>query len=96
MVMNQGIKTIIYSLKDLAHARALFSKLLGIEPYMDGAHPKNRQDNRIDRIDFWQFIRQSCYPVHLLDGLVPVQSINYFFFKVSIYNCMAFHDNFIK
>ncbi len=33
--MNQGIKTIIYPVKDLAHAKALFSKLLGIEPYVD-------------------------------------------------------------
>jgi predicted enzyme related to lactoylglutathione lyase len=36
--MNQGIKTIIYPVKDLAHAKALFSKLLGIEPYADGPY----------------------------------------------------------
>ena len=36
--MNQGIKTIIYPIKDLAHAKALFSKLLGIEPYADGPY----------------------------------------------------------
>lgn len=34
--MNQVIKTIIYPVKDLAHAKTLFSKLLGIEPYADG------------------------------------------------------------
>jgi len=33
--MNQGIKTIIYPVKDIAGAKALFSKLLGIEPYVD-------------------------------------------------------------
>ena len=35
MIMNQGIKTIIYPVKDLAHAKTLFNKLLGIEPYVD-------------------------------------------------------------
>jgi predicted enzyme related to lactoylglutathione lyase len=33
--MNQGIKTIIYPVKDAAHAKALFNKLLGSEPYAD-------------------------------------------------------------
>ncbi len=33
--MNQGVKTIIYPVKDLARAKALFSKLLGVEPYSD-------------------------------------------------------------
>ena len=36
--MNQGIKTIIYPVKDLAHAKTLFSKLLGIEPYTNGPY----------------------------------------------------------
>lgn len=36
--MNQGIKTIIYPVKDLSGAKALFSKLLGIEPYGDNAY----------------------------------------------------------
>lgn len=31
----QGIRTIIYPVKDIAQAKALFSKLLGVEPYMD-------------------------------------------------------------
>ena len=35
--MNQGIKTIIYSVRDLAKAKKLFSSLLGIEPVMDEA-----------------------------------------------------------
>ncbi len=33
--MNQGIRTIIYPVKDIAKAKALFSKLLGKEPYAD-------------------------------------------------------------
>jgi len=34
-LMNQGVKTIIYPVKDMAKAKALFSKLLGVEPYAD-------------------------------------------------------------
>jgi predicted enzyme related to lactoylglutathione lyase len=33
--MNQGIGTVIYPVKDLARAKKLFSKLLGVEPIMD-------------------------------------------------------------
>ena len=33
--MNQGIKTIIYPVKDIAQAKPLFSKLLGVDPYAD-------------------------------------------------------------
>lgn len=33
--MNQGIKTIIYPVKDLSAAKTQFSKLLGVEPYAD-------------------------------------------------------------
>src|SRR5712692_5103529 len=36
--MNQGIRTVIYPVKDRAQAKALYSKLLGVEPYMDGAY----------------------------------------------------------
>ncbi len=31
----EGIKTIIYPVKDLARAKALYSALLGVEPYAD-------------------------------------------------------------
>ncbi len=34
----QGIRTIIYPVKDIAKAKALFSRLLGVEPYMDEAY----------------------------------------------------------
>jgi len=33
--MNQGIKTIIYPVKDIAKAKARFNKLLGVQPIMD-------------------------------------------------------------
>jgi hypothetical protein len=33
--MNQGIKTVIYPVKDIARAKSLFSQLLGAEPYAD-------------------------------------------------------------
>lgn len=33
--MNEGVKTIIYPVKDLAGARKLYSTLLGVEPYGD-------------------------------------------------------------
>ncbi len=36
--MNQGIRTVIYPVKDLAQAKTLYSKLLGIEPYTDEAY----------------------------------------------------------
>lgn len=36
--MNQGVKQIIYPVKDIAKAKTLFSKLLGVQPYVDGAY----------------------------------------------------------
>jgi len=33
--MNQGVRTIIYPVKDLARAKKLFRNLLGVEPYAD-------------------------------------------------------------
>ena len=36
--MNQGIKTVIYPVKDIARAKTLFSKLLGVEPYADAPY----------------------------------------------------------
>jgi predicted enzyme related to lactoylglutathione lyase len=33
--MNQGIKTVLYPVKDIAQAKALYSKLLGKEPFVD-------------------------------------------------------------
>ena len=36
--MNQGIRTVIYPVKNIAQAKTLYSQLLGIEPYMDEAY----------------------------------------------------------
>ncbi len=36
--MNQGVKTIIYPVKDLAAAKAFYSQLLGVEPVVDGSY----------------------------------------------------------
>jgi predicted enzyme related to lactoylglutathione lyase len=33
--MNEGIQTIIYPVKDIAQAKAVFKALLGVEPYAD-------------------------------------------------------------
>ncbi len=33
--MNQGITTVVYPVKDIEKAKALFIKLLGVEPYAD-------------------------------------------------------------
>ncbi len=36
--MNQGIKTILYSATDMTRAKALYTKLLGVEPYVDSPY----------------------------------------------------------
>ncbi|MGI8553319.1 MAG: VOC family protein [Dehalococcoidia bacterium] len=36
--MSQGIRTVIYPVKDIAQAKTLYSKLSGIEPYADEAY----------------------------------------------------------
>jgi predicted enzyme related to lactoylglutathione lyase len=36
--MNQGIKTVIYPVKDVARAKTLYSKLLGAQPYTDSPY----------------------------------------------------------
>ncbi len=36
--MNQGVKTVIYPVKDLAKAKAFFTKLFGVEPYADSSY----------------------------------------------------------
>ena len=35
--MTKGIRTFIYPVKDIARAKTLYSKLLGVEPYLDEA-----------------------------------------------------------
>ncbi len=36
--MNQGVKTIIYPVKDLARAKTQFRALLGVDPYADSPY----------------------------------------------------------
>ena len=36
--MTEGVKTIVYPVTDLAKAKTLYGKLLGMEPYMDEAY----------------------------------------------------------
>jgi predicted enzyme related to lactoylglutathione lyase len=36
--MNQGAKTIIYPVSDLAQAKQLYTALLGVEPYADAPY----------------------------------------------------------
>ncbi|HLC03287.1 MAG TPA: hypothetical protein VJK02_09645 [Anaerolineales bacterium] len=36
--MNHCIRTFIYPVTDMARAKMLYSKLLGVEPYADGAY----------------------------------------------------------
>ena len=36
--MNQGIRTVIYPVKDIGRGKALFSNLLGVAPYADMAY----------------------------------------------------------
>ena len=36
--MNQGIRTVIYPVKDIGRGKSLFSNLLGVAPYADTAY----------------------------------------------------------
>jgi predicted enzyme related to lactoylglutathione lyase len=36
--MNQGVKTILYSAADITRAKALYTKLLGVEPYVENPY----------------------------------------------------------
>ncbi len=36
--MNQGIRTVVYPVTDIARAKALYRQLLGVEPYADEAY----------------------------------------------------------
>lgn len=36
--MNQGIRTVVYPVKDIAQAKAQFTALLGVEPYVDSPY----------------------------------------------------------
>ncbi len=36
--MNRGIKIVLYPVKDMTQSKALFAKLLGVEPYADSPY----------------------------------------------------------
>src|ERR1700690_3617292 len=36
--MNQGVKTVIYPVKDVTKSKTLFRKLLGVDPYADAPY----------------------------------------------------------
>jgi len=66
--MIQGIRLFVYPVKDLARAKAFYSKLLGIEPYAAGAYyvgfrvgdqeigldPNGHKQGMTGPIDYWQ------------------------------------------
>lgn len=46
--MNKGIQTIVYPVKDIAKAKALFTALLGVEPLYDESYYVGYQMNGQD------------------------------------------------
>jgi predicted enzyme related to lactoylglutathione lyase len=66
--MSQGIKAVIYPVKDIARAKMLYSKLLGVEPYMDepyyvgfrvgdqeiGLDPRGHNQGMTGPVGYWQ------------------------------------------
>jgi len=88
--MNQGIRLLIYPVKDIARAKTLYSKLLGIEPYANEAYyvgfrfedqeigldPNGHNKGMTGPVAYWQVndIRQSLQL--LLDaGALPQQEV---------------------
>jgi predicted enzyme related to lactoylglutathione lyase len=73
--MVQGIKLLVYPVKDIAQAKTVYSKLLGVEPYVDspyyvgfrvgeqeiGLDPNGHSKDMTGPIDYWQVrdIRES-------------------------------------
>jgi predicted enzyme related to lactoylglutathione lyase len=66
--MNQGIKLFVYPVTDLARAKALYSQLLGVEPYVEAAYyvgyklgdqelgldPNGHKNGMTGPIGYWQ------------------------------------------
>jgi predicted enzyme related to lactoylglutathione lyase len=89
-VVNQGFKTIIYPVTDIAGAKTLYSKLLGVEPYANqsyyvgfrvgdqeiGLDPNGHNAGMTGPINYWHVddIRQTLQS--LLDaGAVAQQEV---------------------
>ena len=77
--MNQGIGTVIYPVKDLARAKKLFSKLLGVKPYMDEpyyvGYQVGNQDIGLDPNGFSQGMTGPVSYYHVSDIEKTLQSL---------------------
>ncbi len=85
--MNQGIKTVIYPVKDIARAKTLYTALLGVTPIMDEAYyvgfkvggqdigldPNGHNQGMTGPVGYWHVddIKQSLQS--LLDGGAQAQ-----------------------
>lgn len=66
--MTSGLTTVIYPVKDLARAKALYARLLGVSPYTDeayyvgfrlgdlelGLHPQGHSQGMTAPVGYWQ------------------------------------------
>jgi predicted enzyme related to lactoylglutathione lyase len=66
--MIEGVRVFIYPVKDIAQAKALYSKLLGVEPYSDEAYyvgfkvgdqevgldPNGHKEGMTGPVGYWQ------------------------------------------
>lgn len=80
--MNHGIKTVIFPVKDLAQAKSLYGKLLGVEPYADqpyyvgfrladeevGLDPNGHGKGMTGPVNFWHVDDINSTLQSLLDG----------------------------
>lgn len=88
--MIQGIKTIIYPVKDLAVAKATYSALLGVEPYMDkpyyvgfsvegqdiGLDPEGHKKGMTSPVAYWHVSDIKAGVRALVDaGAQPLQEV---------------------
>jgi len=76
--MNQGIRTVIYPVKDIAQAKTLYSKLLGVEPYGNEAYyigfrvgdreigldPNGHNQGMAGQYTYWVLLAHACSFLH--------------------------------
>jgi predicted enzyme related to lactoylglutathione lyase len=88
--MSQGTKTIIYPVKDIARAKTLYTRVLGVEPIMDqpyyvgfkvgdqdvGLDPNGHNQGMTGPVVYWEVddIKKSLQTV-LDAGAQPVQDV---------------------
>lgn len=88
--MNQGIRTFIYPVSDIGRAKALYGKLLGIEPVMDqpyyvgyrvgdqdiGLDPNGHKQGMTGPVGYWEVDDITETLQSLLDaGAQPLQEV---------------------